>query len=235
MARRKAARQARNAGAAPAAKKKAARPIRVLVCDDHKIVRQGLEAILGWHADIKVIGEAGDGIEAVEKTVALKPDVVLMDIEMPGLDGIEATRRIMAQNPKIRVLTLTLHAEEGYVGTLKAAGAAGYVLKDAATLELADAIRWAHREPGFLESASLQRARQRQKQETGGQAVTLSPREREVITLVVEGLTNKEIAQRLGISVKTVQTHRANLMTKLGLTDRTQLVRYAVRVGLVTP
>jgi len=212
--------------------------IRILIADDHRIVREGIRRILAAQEDFEVVGEAETGREAVELARMLQPDVVLMDISMPDMDGIEATRRIREEMPNVQVLGLTMHEEEMYVFRMLKAGGAGYVVKRAAAEDLVQAIRAAHRGEAFLHSAVartvvrdyLERA---QRKEDDASLEFLTPREREILVLIAEGLTNQEIAKRLGISVKTVQTHRAHILEKLNLHDRAELVRYAIRKGLI--
>jgi len=214
--------------------------IRVLIADDHGIVREGIRMILAAQEDIEVVGEASTGREAVELARRMQPDVVLMDISMPDLNGIEATRRIREEMPGVQVLGLTMHEEENYVFQMLKAGGAGYVLKRAAAEDLVAAVRAAARGEVFLYPSVaklvvrdyLERARH---QEDDASLDALTPREREILSLIAEGLTNQEIAQRLYISVKTVQTHRAHIMEKLNLHDRTELVRFAIRKGLIEP
>jgi two-component system response regulator NreC len=227
--------------------------IRVLLADDHDILRDGLRALLGMAGDIQVIGEARTGREAVAEALRLRPDVVLMDITMPELDGVEACRRIRQDAPEIRVLFLTMHEAEEYFFRALRAGAAGYVIKRTAAADLLAAVRAVARGESFL-SPSVAHALVTEYAERGTRAVppaepdvapgqadagdsylSLTGREREVLQLVGEGYTNQEIADRLHLSIKTVQSHRAAVMQKLGLRDVTHLVRYAVRRGLVDP
>jgi DNA-binding NarL/FixJ family response regulator len=224
--------------------------IRVLLADDHDILRDGLRALLDLAGDIQVVGEARTGREAVAEAERLRPDVVLMDISLPELDGVEACRRIRQQAPEVRVLFLTMHEAEEYFFRALRAGAAGYVIKRTAAADLLAAVRAVARGESFL-SPSVAHAlvadyAERGLRPTGaadaeGQGSagdsyhTLTNREREVLQLVAEGSTNQEIADRLNLSVKTVQSHRAAVMEKLGLRDVTHLVRYAVRRGLVDP
>jgi len=212
--------------------------IRVLIADDHSIVREGVRMILESQDDIEVVGEAGNGREALEKARELRPDVVVMDISMPDMNGIEATTKIRAEMPATQVLGLTMHEEEGYVFQLLRAGAAGYVLKRAATEDLVTAVRAARHGEAFLYPSVaklvvkdfLDRASTTEKADT---LDGLTPREQEVLTLIAEGATNMEISKQLFISIKTVQTHRAHIMEKLNLHDRSELVRYAIRKGLI--
>ncbi|MDQ7858408.1 MAG: response regulator transcription factor [Armatimonadota bacterium] len=217
------------------------RRIRVVIADDHAIVREGVRMILSAHPDIQVVGEAGGGEDAVAMAQSLHPDVVIMDISMPGMNGIEATQRIRQRAPEVNVVALTMHEDDHYVFQLLRAGAAGYVLKRAAATDLVDAVRAAVRgEPFLYPSAAkgvvedyLRRLQRGEAPRTSYDGLTA--REREVLALIAEGHTNAEIAARLYISIKTVQTHRAHIFEKLGLHDRTELVRYAIRVGLIDP
>ncbi len=211
--------------------------IRVLLADDHTIVRQGLKALLDAEPDIEVVGEAADGWEAIQQAEDLKPDVVLMDITMPRLNGLEATRRLKRILPEVRILVLTVHTNEEYVREILRAGAAGYILKEAAVGELVSAVCAVAQGDSFLSPAvskivveDLARGR-----DWKGETVfdTLTPREREVLQLIGEGHTNQEIAEILAISVKTVETHRAQLRRKLNIHDRAGLIHYAIRKGLV--
>lgn len=214
---------------------------RVLIVDDHAIVREGVRMILSAHPDIQVVGEAGSGEQAVAMAQTLRPDVTVMDISMPGMGGIEATQQIRQRSPEANVLALTMHEDEHYVFQLLKAGAAGYVLKRAAATDLVDAVRAAARGEAFLYPSvaktvvtdylrRLERGEAERRPYDG-----LTEREREVLALIAEGHTNQEIAGRLFISIKTVQTHRAHIFEKLSLHDRTELVRYAIRVGLIDP
>jgi two-component system response regulator NreC len=213
--------------------------IRILIADDHSIVREGVRMILDGQEDFEVIGEASTGRQALEEARRLKPDVVVMDISMPDMTGIEATTKIRTELPQTQVMGLTMHEDESYVFELLKAGAAGYVLKRAAAEDLVTAVRAAHQGEAFLYPTVaklvvqdyLQRATAQDQAALDG----LTGREREVLTLIAEGLTNQEIAGRLYISIKTVQTHRAHIMEKLNLHDRTELVRYAIRKGLIEP
>ncbi len=211
---------------------------RVLIADDHAIVREGIRMILAQE-DFIVVGEARDGEEAVELVRTSRPDVVVMDISMPKVNGIEATRQIHQIAPEVQVLILTMHEEESYVFKLLQLGAAGYVVKRSAASDLVDAVRAAARRETFLFPA-LARSLVRDKVESlRADNITtddgLTDREREVLVLIAQGQTNAQIASRLSISIKTVQTHRAHIMEKLDLHDRSHLVRYAVRKGFIQP
>jgi len=222
--------------------------IRVLLADDHDILRDGLKALLTMAGDISVVGEARTGREAVAEAERLHPDVVLMDISMPELDGVEATRRIRQTAPEVRVLFLTMHEAEEYFFRALRAGAAGYVIKRTAASDLLAAVRAVARGESFLSPSVAhalvtdythrgERATAESEAQTSEKDAytTLTSREREVLQLVAEGYTNQEIADLLHLSIKTVQSHRAAVMEKLGLRDVTHLVRYAVRRGLVDP
>lgn len=214
--------------------------IRILLADDHAVLRAGLRALLNGQPDIEVVGEAGDGRAVVHLAETLAPDIVLMDISMPGLDGLAATREVRQCCPATRVVVLTMHEEEGFLRQVLAAGAAGYILKKAAEETLLAAIRAVHRGEAFVDPAMT---RLMIEAYLGGEASTpntpngvdLSPRETEVITLIAQGYTNQQIASRLVISVKTVETHKANMMQKLGATSRIRLVQYALEKGLLKP
>ncbi len=216
------------------------RKIRVLLVDDHAVLRAGLRLLVDSQPDMVVVGEAGDGQEGIWLAGELKPDVVLMDIAMPGMDGIEAMRLLAEKAPESRVLFLSMYQEEEYLRRVLAAGAAGYILKRAAGPELLIAIRAVDRGDVYLDPALtrmlvedyLDRGLAQPPQEEPP-AVSLTPRELEVLRLVAQGHTNREIAEILVVSVKTVETHKANIMKKLGLHSRAELVRYALRRGLL--
>ncbi len=213
-------------------------PVRVLLADDHTLVRAGLRKLLEAMPEVEVVGEASDGLALLALAAQLRPNLVLMDIAMPGLNGLEATARLARQSPDIRVLILSMHQNEEYVRQALRHGAAGYLLKDAAPMELDLAIRAVLRGETYLSPAVsrgvvsdyVQRLRG---EETPG--TQLTPRQREVLQRVAEGHSTKEIARRLDLSVKTVDTHRSQLMKLLDIHEVAGLVRYAIRVGLISP
>lgn len=212
--------------------------ITVLLADDHRILREGIRSLLEKEPDIEVVAEASEGGEAVAKAQQLSPDLVLMDITMPGMNGLEATRQIKALKPGVKVLILTMHESNQYISQFLRSGASGYVLKDTAAQELVGAIRAVNQGDAFLYPSIarmlLEEYLQKvQNGEESGSYDGLTDREREVLRMVAEGKTNKEIADDLSLSVRTVQAHRANLMGKLHMHDRTELVRYAIRKGLI--
>ena len=211
--------------------------VRVLVADDHTLVRQGLVSLLAESGECEVVAEAADGVEAVERARATRPDVALLDLSMPRLSGLEAVRRIHAELPRTRILVLTAHEEEEYVVALVRAGAAGYLIKDSAVDELLAAVRALHAGDGYFGPRAariLAESCRRPEGAPGDPYGGLSPREREVFHLVVEGRTTKEVAQALGISAKTADNHRSRLMEKLGVHNTAELVRYAAKKGLLT-
>jgi DNA-binding NarL/FixJ family response regulator len=211
--------------------------IRVLLADDHTIVRDGIRALLEDEPDMTVVGEAKDGREAVSLACQQKPDVVLMDVVMPLLNGREATHQIKRECPQIQVLVLTMHENEEYVRQMLAAGAAGYVLKDAAARDLIGAIRAVHRGEAVLSPAVTRLVLEDYLRwadlECQPEENCLTSREREVLQLIAEGYTNKEMAEILCISIKTVQSHRSNLMAKLDIHDRGELIKYAIQKKII--
>ena len=211
--------------------------IKLLIVDDHAIMRDGIRALLGLNSDIEIVGEAETGQEAVQKALELSPDVIVMDVAMPDMDGIEATRRIMKENPKAKILILSQYNAPEYILSAIKAGSAGYVPKRALGSELVTAIRAVNRGESFLHpsAASAVIKDYRDKAQDGDAFEQLTPREREILKLIAEGMTSQEIGNKLFISLKTVTGHRNKLMTKLGLHNRAELVKYAVRKGLVTP
>lgn len=213
--------------------------IRVLLADDHTIVRQGLRALLDSQEDIEVVGEAEDGRQAFEKTKELIPDVVVIDITMPNLNGIEATRQIKKLNPEIKVLVLTVHDNEEYIHQILQAGASGYLLKESAVTDLVSAINAVKKGGIFLSPAISKVVVKdyiRHAEEGTGDFDSLNiltNREREVLQLIAEGHTNREVAHLLKLSVKTVDVHRSHIMEKLNIHDVTGLVKYSIRKGLI--
>lgn len=208
--------------------------IRILVVDDHAVVRSGLKLLLSAEPDLEVVGEAGNARDAVFEVRAQKPDVVLLDVVMPGESGIEAVPKLLHESPETKVLVLSMQDDPNYVREAFAAGASGYVLKEAADAEVVDAIRqvadggsYVHPVLGARMVAADARAK------AAAAADPLSDREREVLTLLALGHTNQEIAKQLYISVRTAETHRAHIMRKLGLETRAALVRYAIAHGLL--
>jgi two-component system, NarL family, response regulator NreC len=206
--------------------------VKILLADDHTIVRQGLKLILSAHDDLEVVGEAANGREAVEMAAKLRPDIVLMDVQMPELNGIEATRKMVAAQPRIRILVLSMHKEAVYVREILKAGARGYILKDAIDTELLIAVRSVAKGDGYI-SPAVAGAFNDKATGSNSPVDSLSPREREVLLLIAEGKTNKEIATHLNLSVYTVDSHRGKIMEKLNLHSAGELVRFAMKNGLV--
>ncbi len=212
--------------------------LKVLVVDDHAILRAGLRQLINGQHDMEATAEAGDGAEAVRKTRVAKPDVVLFDLTMPGTDAMETMRRILRARPRARIVVLSMHEDPAYEDSAMAAGAAGYVLKRAADSELFAAIRAASRGRVEAEGVGTTRAAARRTAEREPRrhhrGALLSPRESQVLRMLGRGYNNRQIAIRLRLSVKTVETFRARLSKKLGLRGRPSLVRYALRTGLLT-
>ncbi|HEX4772893.1 MAG TPA: response regulator transcription factor [Bryobacteraceae bacterium] len=206
--------------------------LKILLADDHTIVRQGLKLILSAQPDLEVVGEAANGREAVELVQKLKPDVVLMDVAMPELNGIEATRRMMEVNSRVKILVLSMHKESVYVREILKAGARGYILKDAIDSELLNAVRSVARGDGYISPAVSGALLSDYRKDVTDPADLLTKREREVLQLIAEGKTNKEIATRLNLSVYTVDSHRGKIMEKLNLHSTGELVRFAIKNGL---
>jgi DNA-binding NarL/FixJ family response regulator len=212
---------------------------RVLLADDHTVVRSGLRMVLDSQPDIEVVAEAGDGAEAIQKAMSPDIDLAILDVSMPRMTGLQAVAELQRRRPELRVLILSMHDNEQYFFEALKAGASGYVLKSAANRDLVEAVRASMRGEPFLYPAAvtalvrdyLERARR-------GEATPvdpLTPREQEVVKLIAEGHTSDEIAQTLVISKKTVERHRANILEKLGMRNRVELTRYAIRRGLVEP
>jgi DNA-binding NarL/FixJ family response regulator len=212
-------------------------PIRVLLAEDHTLVRAGIRALLQNLATIEVVAEAGDGRDALHLIEVHQPDVVLMDIAMPGLNGLEAAARVAQQFPNVRVMMLSMHANEEYVWEALRTGAAGYLLKDAGPAELEFAVEAVARGDSYLSPAVSKHVVADYIQRVGSAPSSLerlTGRQREILQMIAEGHTTQEIAQALTISAKTVETHRAQLMERLDIHDVAGLVRYAIRMGLVT-
>jgi DNA-binding NarL/FixJ family response regulator len=212
------------------------KPIKVLICDDHALFREGVKTVLQPQPTIQVIGEAVDGRQAVDLARSLHPDVVLMDIAMPVLRGFDAARRIRKAQPSVKILMLTIYDDEDLVARCLTAGAAGYILKDAPPAQLVYAIQVVTRGERYMSPqvvTGVVNSYLRCPQRARTKYDLLSDREREIVVLLAEGQSLKDIAQRLCLSVKTVDAHKVNLMRKLELHDRTQLIRYAIRQKLI--
>jgi two-component system response regulator NreC len=209
----------------------------VVLADDHAIVRQGLRAVLEAASEFNVVGEAADGLQVLDVVEQMRPNVLVLDLMMPGLNGLEITRQVRIRCPQTRVVILSMHADEAYVMEALRNGAAGYVLKEASTTEVAQAVREVAAGRRYLSQPLSERAIEvyAEKAQSGPLDLydTLTTREREVLQLCVEGCSSTEMATRLGISPRTADTHRANLMRKLGLQNQTALVRYALRRGIL--
>lgn len=214
-------------------------PIRVLLADDHALVRAGIRSLLEGLEGMLVAGETGDGRDALELAAQRSPHVVLLDIGLPGMNGVEVAARLAKERPEARVIILSMHATEEYVSQALQAGASGYLLKDASVAELELAIRAVARGETYLSPAISKTVIDEYVRRVGSApaspAAVLTPRQREILQLLAEGHSTKQIAHGLGVSVKTVETHRAQLMDRLSIHDLAGLVRYAIRVGLVTP
>ncbi|MFC2021164.1 response regulator [Chloroflexota bacterium] len=214
--------------------------IRILIADDHQILREGLRLLLEKAPDIEVIDEASDGAEAISKAKGLFPDVILMDITMPGLTGLEAARQITKWNPKVKILLLSVHESDEYLEEMLNIGLAGYILKIASGKEVISAIRAVYNGDVYLypsiarmlvqEYSKIANTRKRKSRYAG-----LTSREKELLMHIAEDKKNREIAEIMGLKVRTVQAHRTNLMDKLGAHDRTELVKYAIRAGIIEP
>ena len=209
----------------------------IVLADDHPVVRQGLRAVLEAEKDFRLIGETGDGLEAVRLIERLQPDVLMLDLMMPGLGGLEVTRQVSQRSPRTRVVILSMHADEAYVLEALKNGATGYVLKESSADDLVRAIREVAAGRRYLSPPLSERAIETYVQRARDGSLdgyeSLTPREREVLHLAAEGHHNPEIAARLFISSRTVEVHRANLLRKLGLRTQTDLVRYALKRGIL--
>ncbi|MBI4277581.1 MAG: response regulator transcription factor [Armatimonadetes bacterium] len=213
------------------------KPVRVLLAEDHTLVRAGIRALLHNLPEVEVVAEAGDGREALRLTESLRPDLVLMDVALPEMNGLEAAARITKEFPTVRVVILSMYANEEYVWRALRAGVAGYLLKDAATTELELAVTAVMRGETYLSpQISKYLTEYIRRVDSGSSPLDrLTPRQREVLQLIAEGHSTRDIAKRLHLSVKTVETHRAQLMERLDIRDVAGLVRYAIQMGLVTP
>lgn len=207
--------------------------IRILLADDHVLVRQGFKMILSAQSDMQIVGEATNGREAVEQGEKLQPDVVLMDVTMPELNGIEATRRLVVASPRTRVLALSMHKDAVYVREILRAGARGYLLKDSADADLIAAVRSVAKGEGYLSPAVSDAVLTDYRRHVTDPLDLLTTREREVLQMIAEGKTNKEIATTLNLSVYTIEAHRGRVMEKLNLHSTGELVRFALRSGLI--
>ena len=207
--------------------------IRILLADDHSLVRQGFSMILEAQADMQIVGQAGNGREAVDLAAKLRPDVVVMDVAMPELNGIEATRRIIEASPRTRVLALSMHKDSVYVREVLRAGARGYLLKDSGDADLVAAVRAVAQGDGYLSPRVSDSVLSDYRRHVTDPLDLLSSREREVLQMIAEGKTNKEIANSLNLSVYTVEAHRGRIMEKLNLHSTSELVRFALRSGLI--
>jgi DNA-binding NarL/FixJ family response regulator len=210
--------------------------LHILIADDHGIVRAGLRMLLDRQEGMRVVAEAEDGVDALDKALSQKPDIAILDVAMPRMTGLQAARHIHDQAPEVHVLLLSMHDDERYLLEALKAGASGYVLKRAADTDLVDAVRAVARGNSFIsphaEGTLLKKVLS---DPDGDPTEKLTPREREVVKLIAEAYTNKEIAAILNLAEKTVESHRANVLAKLGMRDRVELVRYAIRRGLIEP
>ena len=216
--------------------------VRILIVDDHTLMRSGIRALLERADDLRVVGEAGDGHEALKLIRELDPHVVLMDISIPGLNGLEVAAKVRKEHPSVKIVFLSMHSSEEYIVRALNVGAAGYVLKDATTNELELAVRSATKGETFLSPAVSTKVvgnyvarflKDNAPSVPAGSFHVLTPRQREILQLIAEGNTTKDIARKLGLSVNTVEVHRANLMDRLGIHDVAGLVRYAISEGMI--
>jgi DNA-binding NarL/FixJ family response regulator len=212
-----------------------ARQLRIVLADDHATVRQGLKLLIDAQADMEVVGEAGDGRAAIDRVEQFRPDVIVMDVSMPGMNGLNATRTLKALHPESRIVALTRYSDDAYLQELLRAGVAGYVLKQSASIELLQAIRAAAAGGQYLDSTVTAKVTDRflarDGTKTRQQRPAATERETEVLRLIARGYSNKEIAAELDLSVKTVEVHKANGMRKLGLRGRVDIVRFAILQG----
>jgi len=211
-------------------------PLRILLADDHALVRSGIRSLLQAIDNVSVVGEAGDGTTTLQLIEQLQPEVVLMDIAMPGLNGLDALTQIHAQFPAVRVIILSMHTNEAYVSKALRSGAVGYLIKDAATIELELALQAVAKGDTYLSPAvsKLLIANHLQRDSQPAPVDPLTPRQRQILQAIAEGQTTQQMARQLNISVKTVEAHRAQLMDRLGIHDIAGLVRYAIKTGLIT-
>lgn len=214
--------------------------IRVLLVDDHAILREAIRALFSGYEDIVLVGEAASGREAIEKTRETRPDVVLMDITMPDMDGLEATQRIHRELPNVKILVLTQHENAEYISSSVKVGASGYLPKRAVSADLISAVRALHHNGSYLYPSVAQKfikdyLGRTDVRAAAGPQTQLTAREAEILKLVAEGRTSRQIAAQLGIAVKTVITHRTNIMRKLGVRNRAELVKYAIRKRIIDP
>jgi DNA-binding NarL/FixJ family response regulator len=210
--------------------------IRILICDDHTLFVEGVKAMLRNELSLEIVGEARDGRQAVELVKQLKPDIILMDVSMPDMNGFDATRRVHESNSNVKVLILTMHDEEELVARCLEAGAAGYIIKDAPASQLLYAIETVHKGERYLSPNVLKKVVDGYVKNTNRPQTSydrLTSREREILKLLAEGLTVKEIAVRLNLSVKTVEVHKHNLMKKIDVHDKTELIKYAIQKKLI--
>ena len=224
-----------NQTAVPTLETRGSEPMRVVIADDHGIVRSGVRMLLERQSDIQVIGEASNGAEARDLVIREKPDLAILDVKMPKLTGLQATREIREQVPEVSVLILSMYDDDRYLFEALKAGASGYVLKAQADSDLMAAVRAVEKGEPFLTPAAQRALIKDVLGEGAERSDDLTPREQEVVKLVAEAHTNKEIAEILHLSEKTVENHRSNAMRKLGMRDRVELVRYAIRKGLIEP
>ena len=209
--------------------------IRVLIADDHGMVRSGLRLLIERQSDVHVVAEAGDGVEAIEQALAQRPDIAVLDVSMPRMTGLQAARAIRAHDSDMGLVMLSMHDDDRYFLEALDAGATGYVLKKAADHDLVEALRTVAAGRPFVASPSQRELLQEWEDGTAEADDSLTPRELEVVKLIAEAHTNRQIADTLMLSEKTVESHRANLLAKLGMRDRVELARYAIRRGLVEP
>jgi len=217
------------------------KPVRILLADDHQMMRAGIRALVQGFSGYEVVGETGDGREVLRLAKSLAPDLILMDLSMPGLNGLNATARVVKDHPALRVIVLSMHTSESYVLDALRAGASGYVVKGAAPEELEQALKAVAADDRYLSPAISRYLLDdylrlvRGGGEPQKEAALLTPRQREILQLIAEGRPTREIAERLSISIKTVETHRAQIMQRLNVHDVASLTRYAIRLGLITP